>query len=110
MSPGTHARLFRIDAEAGVRHDVPQLVAHFPYVCLPCGPLGNARRKVGFARGKSDVVGIPRIGAAITRGKLAQMNVQHMTDEFEMTGEHGLPCGKTFSWHAICASIVATFG
>lgn len=28
--------------------------------------------------------------------------------KFEMTGEHGLPCGSLLSWHAICAITVAT--
>src|SRR5271170_6627565 len=27
---------------------------------------------------------------------------------FDITGEHGLPWGSSFSWHAICAMIVAT--
>ncbi len=50
-------------------------------MCLPGDPLGNVHRKLGFARGKGDVIGVTRLGTAIVRGKLAQMNVKHMTDE-----------------------------
>src|SRR5690242_6972913 len=64
-TPVLHARFQRIDGKSRADDGLFQFVSNFPLVWLASSTSGDALRKIGLVRGKRDVVGVSRIGAAI---------------------------------------------